>query len=425
MAASSTASALDPRLAPLLDDGIVDDPWLNGRPRLSADPVVLRADEAAALAEAACAVAMLIDAAVQALAGRADLQRALGMDDSLIAIAALDAPRWLGLARADVFFAEGQAHPQVCELNADTPTGLAECVALGSIAARGTGLADPSARLRERWLEMVRGCLDEAADPVVGIVDATEMTEDLGHVRLLTRWLEGAGLRVVRGSPFNLHACPGRRVGLFGVACDVIVRHYKTDWWAERASVWTDEAPPPDADGLDRELALIADAQAAGTLAVINPWGAAIAQNKRLLALPWEHPGLFDAEILDLASRHLPETRFVDALDPARLIAERADWVLKSDYGCEGDEVLIGADTAPELWAASLRCADPRRWIAQRAFRPRRDDDGRIANHGVYLVGGRPSGIYTRLSAGATGVDALSCPTLLRADATPRGGARP
>ena len=408
--------SVDGALGALLADGIIDDLWVDGQPRLSAEPEVLGAAQAGALGAAACSVAMMIDEAVAALAARPDLLRELGMDESLIAIAALDAPRWLALARADVFLVEGDDAAQVCELNCDTPTGLAECVALGQLAARAhPHLADPSAQLRERWLAMMRGCAaDPAVRPVVGILDPTEMTEDLCHLRLITRWLEADGFTVVRGSPFNLHAMPGRRVGLFGAACDVLLRHYKTDWWARRASPWLDEAPPAHATPLGRELGLIADAQAAGTLVVVNPWGSAIAQNKRVLALPWERPELFAPTTLSAVRRHLPETRFLASVPREQLLAERERWVLKSDYGCEGDEVLLGSRTESTAWAEALRLADPGRWIVQRAFTPRRDAAGTHANHGVFLIGGLPSGIYTRRSIGATDGAARSLPTLVR-----------
>jgi glutathionylspermidine synthase len=411
-------AALDHRLQPLVDGGVLDDPWSRGSLRLSAEPVVLERAEAAAICGAACTVAMMLDEAVPAIARDHTLAQQLGIDDSLAQIAALDAPKWLALARADVFQVAGMA-PQVCEINCDTPTGLAECTGLGAIALHAQGddsrLRDPSARLGERWVEMVRSCLPRGAtDAVVGILDPTEMTEDLGHVRLLTRWLEAAGFQVVRGSPFNLHACPGNRVGLFGIPCAVLIRHYKTDWWSRRSSPWSDVPAPPDSDRLERELDLIADAMAAGTVTVLNPWGAALAQNKRTLALPWERPELFHADTLARIRIHLPETRFLETYSRERLRTEREQWVLKSDYGCEGAEVMLGSLTSPEEWERALSLAVPGHWVVQRAFVPSRNTAGHLTNHGVFLIGGLPSGIYTRCSAEPTDDRALSCPTLVR-----------
>ncbi len=414
--AAAPATAAD---AGLIAAGIVDDPWLDGRRRIDHAPVVLAPATVQALAKAATTIAWYLDAAVQAAGADPALLTDLGFDPTLAAIARLDAPRWLTLARADVFLVDA-GPAQVCEINCDTPTGLAETVELGALAAAARpGLADPSARLAGRWQALVRQAMPTSASAqlTAGIVDATEMTEDLGHIRLLTRWLEEAGYAVVRGSPFNLHAVGADRVGLFDRPLDLLVRHYKTDWWAARRPVRRDEPPCPDTAPLARELNLIARAQAAGTLAVVNPWGAAIGQSKRTLALAWERPALFTAAMRAEAARHLPETRWLESLPRAQVIDERAAWVLKSDFGCEGDEVVLGRDSTAEHWAEAIDAALPGRWIAQRAFTPQCDADGCNANHGVFLIGGLPSGIFTRRSAGATTRHAVACPTLVDAAA--------
>ena len=41
-------------------------------------------------------------------------------------------------------------------------------------------------------------------------------------------------------------------------------------------------------------------------------------------------------------------------------------------------------------------------------------EKGRATNFGVFLVAGRPSGLYARLQAGATDGSALSAPVLVR-----------
>jgi hypothetical protein len=75
---------------------------------------------------------------------------------------------------------------------------------------------------------------------------------------------------------------------------------------------------------------------------------------------------------------------------------------------------LVGSLTTPELWADSLRLADPRHWVVQRAFVPRRDVVGRSTNYGIFLIGGMPSGIYARRSATPTDALACSLPTLVQ-----------
>ncbi len=51
----------------LLATGIVSDPWLDGRPRFAVDPLLIGADQAAAYARAAEAVAAAYDEAARLL----------------------------------------------------------------------------------------------------------------------------------------------------------------------------------------------------------------------------------------------------------------------------------------------------------------------------------------------------------------------
>jgi glutathionylspermidine synthase len=193
----------------------------------------------------------------------------------------------------------------------------------------------------------------------------------------------------------------------------VIIRHYKTDWWGERRPVWTDEADYPDPDALARPLAMLLAAQENGRCVVLNPFGAVVPQNKRAMAYFWERLDSFSPRTQATVRALIPFTERLETMDLDRLRRERMDWVLKSDYGCEGDEVLVGAEATAELWDESLRLAIPGRWIAQRRFQAVTDELGRAANHGVYVVAGEPAGIYTRLSAGATDPTALSVATLV------------
>jgi glutathionylspermidine synthase len=253
----------------------------------------------------------------------------------------------------------------------------------------------------------------------VGIIYPTEMPEDLSMVLLYRQWFEERGWRVTLGSPFNLRRLGPRVAGLFDTPCHVFLRHYKTDWWTERRPAWADEAEAPDPEPLCGPLAVILRSALAGTCAVVNPFGAVVPQNKRAMALMWERSDLFSEQSRSAIRRYLPQTLRLESLERPRLLAEREDWVLKSDYGCEGDQVVIGAETEPDAWEACLGAALPGRWVAQRHFRALRDRDGAAANHGVYLVAGEAAGLYTRLSVGGTDRHALSAPVLVRPEARP------
>ena len=87
--------------------------------------------------------------------------------------------------------------------------------------------------------------------------------------------------------------------------------------------------------------------------------------------------------------------------------------MLKSDYGCEGDEVIVGPMVSEEIWSASLAAAKPERWVAQEYFEIAPLEGHLLPNYGVYLIGGRAAGIFTRLSSQATDYSAVTAPTFI------------
>jgi hypothetical protein len=326
----------------------------------------------------------------------------------------MSAPAWHGIARADVFLTAGG--PRVCELNSDTPSGQPEAVGLNRLVdgAGAAWLDDPNCRLGDRLFAMIRAVAPPARPLTIGIVYPTELTDDLSVIELYARWFAARGARVVTGSPFNLGPDGRGGVALFGVPCTVIWRHYKTDWWGERRTVRRSEAAYPDAEPLRGPLALLAGAIARGRCAVLNPFGAVLTQNKRMMALLWEEMARLSPRARSLVRRYLPYTARLEALPLRRLRDEQERWVLKSDYGCEGEEVVIGAEVSREDWAGAIEDAIPTRWIAQRRFVPLGDRHGETANYGVYLVAGRAAGLFTRLQAGCTDRAAVCAPTVVR-----------
>jgi hypothetical protein len=400
----------------------ITDAWIDGKRRFSCEPFVVSRSEHDTLIRAAEDVAEALDELCRVVAARpALLDEFFRLTPVQKLLFEASFPRWHGHARADVFTRHG-APPVVCELNADTPSGQPEAITLGALAAeRSPGLVDASGALSRALLALVRHELralartrsDDAA-PTVGILYPTELPEDLPLVAELTRLLESAGLRVLLGSPFNLHVVDGHAVGLFGERVDLVIRHYKTDWWGEREPCWTDQVPYPDAAPLSGPLGLLLRAELSGCCRVLNPFGAVLPQNKRSYALFWERPELFSVRTRATIEAHVPRTVRLEVADRAELRTARADWVLKSDYGCEGEEVCVGASMSDADWEAALELAVPHRFVAQRRFDSVRDELGRAANHGVFLVAGKAAGTYTRLSVGPTDATALSVPTLVK-----------
>ncbi len=414
----TTPQSYDELARAVVEDGVLTDPWVDGEPRFAVEPVVLSKARAAELTRAAEDVGALYDELCRVVADEPELTTDFfGLTPVQRMMWEMSLPMWHGIARVDAFFTdEGVA---IAELNCDTPTGEPEAVVLGALAAaRAPSLVDPNAALERRFVAMVetiaRRSLDGATDEArrtIGIVYPTEFTEDLSLVRLYKRWMERAGYRVVLGSPYNLDH-DGDATRLFDAPIGVMLRHYKTDWWGERASAWDDD-DVPDKEPLREALRAVVAGMAEGQLAVINPFGSVLPQNKRAMAFFWEHLHRFSPRAQATIERRVPVSSRLEAIHPSRLAAEQADWVVKSDYGAEGDEVVVGRAVTSEAWAATLAHARPGRWIAQRHFDAERRLDGSIVNHGVYLVAGRAAGHYARAQVGPTDGRALSAAVLI------------
>jgi glutathionylspermidine synthase len=404
----------------LVAGGVLRDPWVDGRPRFRSEPVMVEADRYARLCRAAEDVAAACQAMVSILLDEPRLlEDVLGLTPFQRAMWTASAPAWHGLARADVFFTgDGVA---VAELNCDTPTGEAEAVVLGALATEqpaGAGAFDPSADLESRFMAMLaylarrERIADAGPARTVGLVYPTELTDDLPLVRLYRQWLEAGGYGVVLGSPYNLTFEAGR-TRLFDVPVDVLIRHYKTDWWGERQSAWLEDSIEDDAP-LDGPLRAVLSGMAAGTLAVVNPLGAVVPQNKRCFALMWEQIHRFPPEAQAAIERYVPVTRRLEVMHAEQLIAQRADWVVKSDYGAEGEEVVLGREVDDATWRQVLERARPGRWVAQQYFAAETDAAGASVNYGVFLVAGQASGLYARVQVGATDGRAKSAPALVK-----------
>ena len=401
----------------LVATGLITDPWVDGSPRFEEEPLVISTGQARALADAGRALGELYDEVVGLVSDDADLlDDFFGLTPIQKVMFEVSKPLWHGIARADLFFTEDGL--QAAELNCDTPTGEAESIVLSQLAHRKfPHLLDPNEGLERAFIEMLTKMRDVFVGPdasrTVGIIYPTEFTEDLSLIKLYRRWLEKAGFEVALGSPYNLRSSEtDPTVRVFNETVSVLLRHYKTDWWSERASAWKDEELLDKAP-LERPLQIALRGQLEGRTVVINPFGAVVPQNKRAMAFMWEHIHRFSVSSQDVIRSLIPVTSRLESMHPALLMAQRDDWVIKSDYGAEGDEVIIGKDTTPEDWQKTLDLAETGRWIAQRRFEAIADAEGRSTNFGVYLVAGEPRGLYVRKQAGVTDGAAASVPVLI------------
>ena len=390
--------------------GVLDDAWNGGAPRFRLQGVVMPPARARALRRAA----ERVGAVYQELVGLVwqeprllDDYFALTPYQKLMWFAAQG--RWHGIARADLFVsAEGRI--RCCEVNSDTPSGEAEAVLLNRLLhPYHGGVQDPNRSLPEAFWQMLVASHGGRAPRTIGIVYPTEMTEDLSMIAVYREWLEARGCRVVLGSPYNLHDC-GTGIGMFGEAVDLLIRHYKTDWWGERQVVWSDAEPYPDDEPLSGPLQLLLAAEYGGRVSVVNPFGTVVSQNKLSMAFMWEERRRFSAAAQRWIARYIPETYRMTQLAPGELAANRQDWVLKSDYGCESEETVCGPFVSAEMWRDAVAKALPSHWVCQRFFHAEPESPGLMCNYGVYLIGGRSAGFYARLSAAATDEGAVTAP---------------
>ena len=398
--------------------GVISDPWFDGSERFGLRGVILSKEQARALLEAAERVTYLhqelVEILVETPALLAEFYHLTPCQQMMWETAG---GLWHGMARADLFICD-DGRIRCCELNSDTPSGQPEAVILNEmlLETHGAEVTDPNKRLRERFLQMLaesHAKRTSEALRTVGIIYPTELSEDLAMITLFRRWLEEAGLKVVYGSPFNVRRAKSG-VEVLGHKVDLILRHYKTDWWGERFPVWTNAPAYPDPEPLDGPLSALLGAEMAGAVTVVNPFGAIVTQNKLSLAFFWEEQQRFSARARDWIRLYIPETRRLVNLSRSQLRNERAEWVLKSDYGCEGRETVCGPFVTQEEWDKAIEEAISEHFVAQRFFRAApSDESGRLANFGVYVFGGSACGFFTRLSHQSTEYTAVTVPTFV------------
>lgn len=407
----------------IYETGVLSDPWLDGNERFEMRGVVLAPRRAQSLVLAAERVAYVHQELVQILlrepALLTDFYRLTPYQRAMWESAG---GLWHGMARADLFIlANGQV--VCCELNSDTPSGQAEAVILNELLLSAhAGASDPNRKFEQRFIQMVRASHAKRGRDVplksAGIVYPTELTEDLGMITLFTRWLEAAGISVVSGSPYNLRRRARGGVEVLGVPVDLVVRHYKTDWWGERLPVWKDAAAYLDPEPLDAPLGALLSAEMNDEVTVVNPFGSVVTQNKLSLAFFWEEQLRFSPRARRWIRQYIPETYRMSGLPMERLRGEKELWVLKSDYGCEGAETVCGPFVSDEAWARAVELAVPEHFVAQRFFHAAPDARGMIPNYGVYLLAGAAAGFFTRLSRQSTGYTSVTVPTFVGARRT-------
>ncbi|MCB0712527.1 MAG: glutathionylspermidine synthase family protein [Ignavibacteriae bacterium] len=404
----------------LVETCIISDPWVEGHERFRLEPVVLSRKEH----EAFCHAIESVGRAYAEMIGMLYNDSSL-LDQSFYltpwqrAMWIASGGAWHGIARADAFVLK-DGSIRICELNADTPSGEPEAVILNEVRHPfHPNLINPNANFRDQFIGMVeasyRATFGEkvVARPTLGIVYPTDIPEDLSMIELYRRWFQEKGWNVVLGSPYNLKRGDDGNLKMFGERLHIVLRHYKTDWWGEREPVLYHDEEYLDPDPLDEPLQAILGADVDGRVAVVNPFGAILAQNKLAMAFFHKEIERFSSESREAIRAYIPPTFRLCDVNRDTILAEKERWVLKSDFGCEGDEVMIGKLSEQDHWERIVADAIPERWIVQEFFEAAADANEMIPNYGVFLIGGKAGGIFTRFSSASTDYRAVTAPTFV------------
>ncbi|MCW2927160.1 MAG: hypothetical protein JWM86_1128 [Thermoleophilia bacterium] len=345
----------------------------------------------------------------------------------------LDDP--LQLCRLDAFLMP-DGSIQFLEFNAESPAGIGYTdVMFDGLHEHFESLHDPASGLAVHYHRITGHLVDTVRDvearwrawttgpdgpgralgispsserPRVLLVDTAD-SPSVPEFRIICRALEEAGFEASWASLDDLARIDGRLVA-HGAPVDVVYR---------RALV-EDVLDPYASPGA---AALIA-AVRGGAVAMLNPFPARVANNKKLLALigapQFAHLLLDDEErrivrecipwtrILATGGTSLPDGTAGDL--PAFVSSHRDQLVLKpaSDYG--GHNVYLGVSTDPDHWDALVAAhAGTSDWIVQSYLEVPRGrfpaiEDGRLVvrerhfNINPFAIGGRYAGMITRIS---------------------------
>jgi glutathionylspermidine synthase len=390
--------------------GVLSDPWIDGEPRFNLQPCIIRNDLYNKLNKSAELIGELYDEFSEIVINNpkflddyfhlTEIQKLMWIESGGL---------WHGISRLDLFELEDNSI-KMCEMNSDTPSGEGEAVMLNEFCQKyNPTLFNPNSKLKDNFLKMITIFSQGKSLENAAIIYPTEFTEDLSMIKLYENWLKEFGFDVVLSSPFNIKENNGK-IYIFDKEIQLILRHYKTDWWSERSSSWLDE-DVPDPNPLFKQLKSLFNAEMAENLIVINPFGAILSQNKFSMSFFYDYINLFSKNSKEIINEIVPETRRAEDINFE--LIDKNEWVLKSIYGCEGDEVIIGKQVTDEIWNLTIEKIDKQKWILQRFFNAKKIDD-KIPNYGVYLISGIASGVFTRLSGIQTEYNSITVPTFIQ-----------
>ncbi len=326
----------------------------------------------------------------------------LGISEPLLDLVASRQTSSLGLLGRLDWVVDHQGRLKLLEYNGETPAGLLESVGLNPLVAKAAGERgrrlgkDPNQGLpnliRAEFTRIVEDFSRQREIKTIGFVSSTYY-EDWYHTRHLLALVKELPYQMVLGEVSGLRTLEDR-LWLYDTPLDAVFRYYPLDWLEDFPGV----------------LAVLGR----GTMS-INPVHTYILQSKALLALIWElaEKGYYGQEELQLIRQYLPKT----SLTPQGL----GDFVVKPYFSREGQGVVYSEDLRP----GQLRELSEEDVVFQeRVYLQQLGIDlyhgqgkSRVPAFpvlGVFTVGDKAVGIYTRAGAGVTGKEAVYLPAFIR-----------
>lgn len=269
---------------------------------------------------------------------------------------------------------------RVSEVNADVPGGFSEATEFTrAIAAHHPGLV-PTGAPGEAWADAITS--HAPARATGALLFAPGFVEDQQVVSYLAGLLRARGVSAVLAQPQQLAWRDGRawlETSAHHGPLDFVVRFFQAEWLPKlpRGVAWQ-----PLVVG--------------GRTPVGNPGISVLLESKRF-PLVWDRL----RTPLPTWRALLPETRPM----PFDAAGVSAEWMLKSAYSNNGDDVLHRELTPLAEWRKSTRWLAFGRggWLTQRRFESRPIETPWGPMHvclGVYVIDGRAAGMYGRLSRG-------------------------
>lgn len=365
-------------------------------------PHVISADVEQRWGAAAESLLRVFEEAGRALLSDRSLRAELGLPAAADELFTIDPgySRLVVSSRFDMVWANDEV--RLLELNADSPammtyTDELERIMLemdwlgGLLRCHGACPAERTRAFYDAILAAYREWGGTREDPCIALVDwQGEMTA--GELIHTAAHLERFGSPTIVCDPRELSLVKGR-LHARGRQIDIVQRRVLFPDFIRRAD----------------ELATLMSAYRGGGVCMVNPLRSYVVGNKTALAIVSQN--LLGSSLADqkLVAEHLPHTEVVTREARERLLADRAQYVLKGAFGSGGKEVMIGQNVSPAEWTVAIDRALVKFSVVQRLQPiprygvPSLAADGTVelaplyANWNPWVFGGRYAGGTTRV----------------------------